>query len=55
MAAPTDLAARVAELEHELRELRLRVAALERLVGTAGEHDADRSTVGRKVTYDWQQ
>jgi hypothetical protein len=55
MATPGDLAARVAELERELRDLRLRVAALERLVGTAGEHSADRTTVERKVTYDWQQ
>lgn len=45
---------RLDQLERDLRELRGRVAALERLVGTAGEHAADRSTVREKVSYDWQ-
>ncbi len=52
--ASSDLAARLARLEQELRELRLRVAALERLVGSAGEHPADRTVVQGKVSYDWQ-
>ncbi len=45
---------RIARLERELRELRARVVALERLVGASGEHDADRTTVRQKVAYDWQ-
>lgn len=45
---------RLARLERELRELRARVAALERAVGTSGEHPSDRSTVREKVAYDWQ-
>ncbi len=52
---PSDeLRSRLARLEQELRELRLRVSALERLVGTSGEHASDRSTVQGKVSYDWQ-
>lgn len=49
-----DLAARVAELERELREMRIRVIALERLVGAGEEHPSDQTTVRRKVSYDWQ-
>lgn len=45
---------RVEQLERELRELRARVAALERLVGTSGEHSADRAVVREKAVYDWQ-
>lgn len=52
--APSDLAARLAQVEHDLRELRLRVIALERLVGAGELHPADQSTVQKKVTYDWQ-
>jgi hypothetical protein len=54
MSGDAELPDRVAQLERELRELHLRVAALERLVGTAGEHPADRTTVQKKVSYDWQ-
>jgi hypothetical protein len=49
-----DLAARLAQAERELKELRLRVVALERLVGAGELHQADSSTVQKKVTYDWQ-
>jgi len=49
-----ELRARLDRLEAELKELRLRVQALERLVGTAGEHPADRTVVQGKVSYDWQ-
>jgi hypothetical protein len=49
-----DFAARVAVLERELRELKLRVIALERLVGAGEEHPTDQTTVRRKVSYDWQ-
>ena len=51
---PADVAARIAEIERELERLRVRVAALERLMGAGSEHPADDSTVRRKVTYDWQ-
>jgi hypothetical protein len=54
MAGNPNVPDRIAQLERELRELHLRVAALERLVGTAGEHPADRTTVQKKVSYDWQ-
>ncbi len=46
--------ARIERLERQVQELRTRLAALERLVGTSGEHSADRTTVSKKVTYDWQ-
>jgi hypothetical protein len=49
-----DLGARLAEIERELRELRMRVIALERLVGAGEEHPTDQTTVRRKVSYDWQ-
>jgi hypothetical protein len=49
-----ELKVRLDRLEAELKELRLRVQALERLVGTAGEHPADRTVVQGKVSYDWQ-
>jgi len=53
-AADPDLAERLARLEHELRELKLRVIALERMLGAGELHPADSSTVQKKVTYDWQ-
>lgn len=49
-----DVRARLADLEREIERLRVRVAALERLMGAGAEHAADDSTVRRKVTYDWQ-
>ena len=51
---PSDLAARLAAAERELRELRLRVAQLERMMGAGELHPADSATVQKKVTYDWQ-
>lgn len=53
-ADASDLATRLARVELELKELRLRVIALERLVGAGELHPADSSTVQKKVTYDWQ-
>jgi hypothetical protein len=53
-ATDPDLAERLARLEHELRELKLRVIALERMLGAGELHPADSSTVQKKVTYDWQ-
>jgi hypothetical protein len=51
---PPDLAARLADLERSLRDLRTRVAALERLMGAGSEHPADETAVRKKVVYDWQ-
>jgi hypothetical protein len=48
------LLGRLDELEREVRQLRARVAALERLVGSAGEHSADAAVVRKKAVYDWQ-
>ena len=49
-----DLSARLAQVEHELRDLRLRVVALERMLGAGDLHPTDSATVQKKVTYDWQ-
>ncbi len=56
MASEPDpaLRERIDELERELRQLRARVAALERLVGSSAEHSADREVVREKAVYDWQ-
>ncbi|HYA70559.1 MAG TPA: hypothetical protein VEH28_04230 [Thermoplasmata archaeon] len=51
----SDLAARLSRAERELKELYVRVAALERLVGAGDLHPADSATVQKKVTYDWQK
>jgi hypothetical protein len=49
-----ELEARIVQLEQELKLLRARVAALERLVGAGGLHPSDQATVRQKVAYDWQ-
>jgi predicted nucleic acid-binding Zn-ribbon protein len=49
-----DLDGRIASLEQELKELRQRIAALERLMGAGSEHPSDQATVRKKVAYDWQ-
>jgi hypothetical protein len=57
MSAPpaSDLAARVAELERQIRDLRTRLVALERgPVGPRKENADDRNAVREKVSYDWQ-
>jgi hypothetical protein len=56
MASPgtSDLAARLSQAERELKELHLRVVALERMLGAGELHPADSSTVQKKVSYDWQ-
>lgn len=55
MADPTaDSDERIALLERQIRELRDRVAALERLMGSGEEHPTDQTTVRKKVVYDWQ-
>ena len=50
----SELLARLDALEREIRQLRARVSALERLVGNAGEHSADKAVVREKAVYDWQ-
>ena len=52
--ADPELQARLDDLEREVRQLKARVAALERLVGNAGEHSADKTVVREKAVYDWQ-
>jgi hypothetical protein len=56
MADPPDpaLRARLEDLEKDVRQLRARIAALERAIGNAGEHPADRTVVREKAVYDWQ-
>ena len=53
-SASDDLASRIDQLERELAELKRRLVALERMVGTDTEHPADREVVRGKVSYDWQ-
>jgi hypothetical protein len=50
-----DLAARLAQIERELKDLHARVVALERMLGAGDLHPADSSTVQKKVVYDWQK
>jgi hypothetical protein len=52
--APSALAARLAELERQVRDLRVRVAVLEKGTAPRKENPDDSSTVREKVTYDWQ-
>jgi hypothetical protein len=54
-AEAENLAARLSRIERELRDLHLRVAALERMLGAGELHPADTATVQKKVTYDWQK
>jgi hypothetical protein len=51
----SDLAARLSQVERDLKELRQRVIGLERMLGAGEMHPADSSTVQRKVSYDWQK
>jgi hypothetical protein len=58
MADPnTDLLARIASLEAQVRDLLLRIASLEAIVKNSprSEHPLDRDTVREKVSYDWQK
>jgi Tfp pilus assembly protein PilO len=49
-----DMAAKLAQLEKDLRDLRARLAALEKQLDPRGEHPSDRTAVREKVSYDWQ-
>ena len=51
---PAQMAARLDELEKELRDLRLRLALLEKQLDPRSEHPSDRTAVREKVAYDWQ-
>ena len=51
---PAEMAARLDELEKELRDLRLRLALLEKQLDPRSEHPSDRTAVREKVAYDWQ-
>jgi Tfp pilus assembly protein PilO len=55
--APDDaaqMAAKLAQLEKDLRELRLRIAQLEQQLDPRAEHPSDKTAVREKVAYDWQ-
>lgn len=56
MAEPADaeLLKQLEDLQRDIRLLKARLAALERLVGNAGEHSADKAVVREKAVYDWQ-
>jgi hypothetical protein len=53
-SVPPDLASRLADLERDLRDLRARVAALEKLLAPRMENRVDSDVVRQKVSYDWQ-
>jgi hypothetical protein len=53
-ADEAQLLVRLDDLAREVRQLRARVSALERLVGNAGEHPTDKAVVREKAVYDWQ-
>jgi hypothetical protein len=57
MAAPSpqELVDLLDQLRREVADLKRRIVALERLVGTSSEHATDRTVVQGKVSYDWQQ
>lgn len=49
-----EMAAKLAQLEKDLRELRLRLAQLEAKLDPRAEHPSDKTAVREKVAYDWQ-
>jgi len=56
MAAPDSRSVenRIAALEQKLKDLRERVAALEKQLTSTPEHPVDTTMTRQKVTYDWQ-
>lgn len=51
---PAQMLAKLAQLEKDLRELRLRLAVLEQKLDPRSEHPSDKTAVREKVAYDWQ-
>jgi hypothetical protein len=49
-----DMASKLAQLEKDIRDLRLRLATLEKQLDPRTEHPSDRTAVREKVSYDWQ-
>ena len=49
-----EMADRLAQLEKDLKDLRARLAILERQLDPRSEHPSDRVAVREKVAYDWQ-
>jgi hypothetical protein len=45
---------RIADLEKLVRDLRARLALIERRLQPRSEHPLDRETLQEKVSYDWQ-
>jgi hypothetical protein len=45
---------RIAALEQQVKDLRARVAAIERQVTSKPENPVDTTITRQKVTYDWQ-
>ena len=54
LSADDALAARLDELQRIVRDLKERVATLERLLDVRLEHPIDRDAVREKPVYDWQ-
>ncbi len=50
----SEMADRLAQLEKDLKDLRARLALLERQLDPRSEHPSDRTAVREKVAYDWQ-
>lgn len=48
------MADRLAQLEKDLKDLRARLAQLEKQLDPRSEHPSDRTAVREKVAYDWQ-
>ncbi|MGA8542853.1 MAG: hypothetical protein WB947_04850 [Thermoplasmata archaeon] len=48
------MAAKLDQLERDLRDLRMRLAQLEKQLDPRAEHPSDKTAVREKVAYDWQ-
>jgi hypothetical protein len=49
-----EMADRLAQLEKDLKDLRIRLAQLEKQIDPRAEHPSDKVAVREKVAYDWQ-
>jgi hypothetical protein len=52
--APPAYLERLLALERDVRELKARVAELQKLLGQRPEHPVDRTLTRDKTVYDWQ-